>query len=501
MSYHNIPASARQSATNAQGQTAPDGYHYMPDGTLMADAAHIALYGSGEVIKAFDLDTTNIKPIGETRRFTITGDGVFSLEIKNEDNYYYNFVTNKFQAARARLDNISISGNYSNNIKFPAVSDADQYDFYLFADKGTKHAKYNEVRFDDNNIDINSSTGSDSILVQKVIYQMLDASLVLSTLSPNSLAVFTGQTPTNQTITTQVGKSVGKIPFSIPVSAYTTHSFRINRTPTIKDVIIWTTRNIGAAIAIEGEDVSGSTYYRWSIDNVDGLSAGMVPLGTNITSGSAISSYEEILTEMEGTEKEKKIVQKRVEALDKLGAKPTRTRNATTKVLTTVQTGNIVFNKKQVAALANDEIKIYAHGPSAIRALSGWDIELSDIAVTLTKPTAVTTAAVINSTSVLIDDGDGIMDDVSTVSSINMDSSVANPTVTNIGSYSGATATLTLSAAQTLESGETLTFDGAGRTVTISGNIIIKKVDQIRSDWNGYLYFDLEKFITATDES
>ena len=38
MSYHNIPSSARQSMRNAQGQAAPAGYHYMPDGSLMSDA-------------------------------------------------------------------------------------------------------------------------------------------------------------------------------------------------------------------------------------------------------------------------------------------------------------------------------------------------------------------------------------------------------------------------------------------------------------------------------
>ena len=40
MSYHdkNIPSGSSQSKTNAQGQTAPEGYHYMPDGTLMADS-------------------------------------------------------------------------------------------------------------------------------------------------------------------------------------------------------------------------------------------------------------------------------------------------------------------------------------------------------------------------------------------------------------------------------------------------------------------------------
>ena len=84
------------------------------------------------------------------------------------------------------------------------------------------------------------------------------------------------------------------------------------------------------------------------------------------------------------------------------------------------------------------------------------------------------------------------MDDVSTVSSINIDSTVADPTVTNIGSYSGSTATLTLSAAQTLQDGETLTFDRAGRTVAISGNVEIKKA----GDAAVTLYFDLDKFLT-----
>ena len=59
MSYHNIPASARQSATNAQGQTAPDGYHYMPDGTLMSDAEHLALYGSGKTCLLYTSDAAD----------------------------------------------------------------------------------------------------------------------------------------------------------------------------------------------------------------------------------------------------------------------------------------------------------------------------------------------------------------------------------------------------------------------------------------------------------
>jgi hypothetical protein len=549
----------------------------MPDGTLMSDIEHARLYGGGGgTIELFNLDTTNIKASGEKRKFTITGNGTFSLMIKNESDQHYNFITNKFQAANTRLANVKLRNTYSGNINFPvaptttdivdgavtsgvkvvmdnnvatkmevgdrvtgnaalnaanvtvvelstdsnakkfsmseaiAIADdavlsftgSDQYDVFLFAEDGAKHANYSEARFADDSIDINSSIGSDSLLLRKVIYQALDVRLTLSALSPNSETLFSGTVSTPQTITTRIGKNTGKIPFSIPVTAGSTHSFRIDRIPTIDDVAIFVTRTIGSSpIAIEREDVSGSTYYRWPIDNIDGLTAGMIPKGNNITAGTKISSYEEIITELEGTTKEKKVVKVKVEALDRLGKLPTITRNTATKALTTTQTGNIVFSKQQAAALASDEIKIYGYGPDTVKALSGWEIELSDIAVTLTKPTALVATTTVNSTTVDIDDGDGIMDDVSTVSSFNIDSSVASPTVTNIGSYSASTATLTLSAAQSLEAGETLTFDGAGRTITISGNIEVKKAGGVRSDWDGVLFFDLEKFITATNET
>ena len=75
---------ATQRKTNTRGKTAPVGYHYMPDGTLMSDAEHARLYGE-KIIRSFDLDTSDIRAAGEKRKFAITGDNgaVFSLEIKN----------------------------------------------------------------------------------------------------------------------------------------------------------------------------------------------------------------------------------------------------------------------------------------------------------------------------------------------------------------------------------------------------------------------------------
>ena len=80
------------------------------------------------------------------------------------------------------------------------------------------------------------------------------------------------------------------------------------------------------------------------------------------------------------------------------------------------------------------------------------------------------------------------------MSGIGINASVANPTVASgAGAVSGA-GTIVLSAAQTLESGITLTFPGASRIATITGNIKIKKVGN--SDIT--LRFDVEKFLNVT---
>ena len=129
-----------------------------------------------KVIKDFIINLGSIAAAGENRPFSVTGDNdaIFSLEVKNEDGYYYNFKTKAFAAAHKRLKNKKLSnGVYNDTIAFPSVGDPDQYDIYLFAESAhdTVHAEYSEVRFGDGSIDINSSKGSGSNLLKKVIYQ------------------------------------------------------------------------------------------------------------------------------------------------------------------------------------------------------------------------------------------------------------------------------------------------------------------------------------------
>jgi hypothetical protein len=237
--------------TNAQGQAAPSGYHYMPDGTLMRNADMQIKNISG-----FTLDTSDIKEAGETRSFVIAGDNgaEFTLEIKNEDGYYYNFVTNTFQAAQAKLNETIIGGNYIAQVNFPPVTDEDQYDVFLYAKPGTKHALYNEVRFADGSLDLNSSSGSNSLMMQKVIYQYLDITLTISTAARTS--AFTPSASTNNTITTSSGASKSKIPFTVTSTSATDESFVILKQPSSSDVYSAFTRVVGSnPVTLPGENI------------------------------------------------------------------------------------------------------------------------------------------------------------------------------------------------------------------------------------------------------
>ena len=123
MSYHNIsnPATnAQRQTVNAQGQSAPAGYHYMPDGTLMSNA----VMAPNKVIRNFDLNLSDLPYASEVRQFTISGDNgaQFILEIRNEDTYYYNFTTRAFQVAPSRLEKTITNGIYRDSVAFPTVT-------------------------------------------------------------------------------------------------------------------------------------------------------------------------------------------------------------------------------------------------------------------------------------------------------------------------------------------------------------------------------------------
>jgi hypothetical protein len=553
--------------TNAQGQAAPSGYHYMPDGTLMRNADMQIKNISG-----FVLDTSDIKEAGEARSFVIAGDNgaEFTLEIKNEDGYYYNFVTNTFQAAQAKLDETITGSNYTAQVNFPPVADEDQYDVFLYAKPGTKHTLYNEVRFADGSVDLNSSSGSNSLMMQKVIYQYLDRTLTISTAARTS--AFTPSASTNNTITTSSGGSKSKIPFTVTSTSATDESFVILKQPSSSDVYSAFTRVVGSSpvtlpgeniyptvtatgktnavmsstvtvtmvatiedlglkigdkviqatgpffanivtvVAVSGGGLSANQFtaseaisvgndvrlnfhnqmnYSWPLDDTNKITQGMLVTHSSgdgaIVADTVIGDYKDTLTILSGTENEKVITKNYASAIDSKGVKPTMV-----KGLVTSQTGSVVFNNQQQKLLAGDTINIVGYGEKYIADIDGYTVRFTDLAIALTDITTTTTSAVDNSVNVPVAARAGIRNTVSTVTGIGINPAFAAPTVDDDANADSA-GTIVLSAAQTLENGITLTFPGAGKVATITGNIEILKAGP--SD--ATLYFDLEQLLTS----
>ena len=576
---------ATQRKVNAQGETAPPGYHYMPDGTLMSDVEHAELYDE-KVISAFNLDTSDIRAAGEKRKFTIAGDkgAVFTLEIKNGSNYY-NFQTNLFQTTETKLNNITIESNsYTGSITFPKVAAGAQYDVFLYSESNynTKHAEYIEVRSNDNSIDINSSTGSNSNLVQKVIYQTLDVTITLTSLSPNGTVTGTIGT---QTITTSRNKSIGKIPFSFNFDVSSTRTLTINKQPISSDVMAFVTPVVGSdPINISGEDIypavtaankvvngavssgtnvtmdddftglwavgdritgnaafdaktqdtavtvtavnvggnakvftmsaavaidddetlsfSNRRNHRWPISStafdVSKITPGMRAIAsTFFASQPKVAEYLEQTTVLEGEPGEYKVDKVRIPALDTLNQKPITVRDGTTKVATTTVGSattpvNITFNKQALLTLAETSAKIFGYGSPEIKRLTGYDVEFSDLAVALTEVKTTTTSAVGNSTSIPIADRAGIMDAISGISGIGIDTTIVGTDTVN-GAISGATKiVMDANVANTMSVGDKVTGTGISALATVT-------VAALNPDGDNVKEFSVSEAVTVSD--
>tara|TARA_R100000458_G_scaffold41801_1_gene39545 strand:- start:889 stop:3177 length:2289 start_codon:yes stop_codon:yes gene_type:complete len=526
-----------------------------------------------------------------------------------------------------------------------SFSGDDQYDIYLYAKPGTKHVDYEEVRYEDGTIDLNSSIGSDSLMMQKVIYQETELLLTIQGYSPNATVGFTNTTPA--TVSVNRDKQSSEVTaFSASVTSSSGQSFKIVRQPTTDDILSFVERTVGSApealpgeneypterLAFIGDDVNGAVTtgtvvrmdavdlsaviavgdkitsrtttdtvdgavsssnrvvmdnniatntavgdrvtgdgipdsslvtvaainpdednvkemqlsesvtisdgvtltfsskvnrslttvtvnetsgtatdftmsqaiqfrdnqpltfsprmnYQWPLDNIDGISGGMIVVpGTNVTENTTVSGYEDYITLFENTPQQERKVKNFTEATDKKGKIPTMA-----KGLVTTQEGNVIFNKQQPLRFSGDTLKIGGYGILQIKNVYGWEVEITNLKLELTTITTTTTAAVVSSTSVPVAAIDGILNSTSTVSGIGIDPSAAAPTVNSGGNGTG-TGTLVLSAAQNLESGATLTFSGAGKVATITGNIKVIKT----GTGNPTLRFDLEKLLTAS---
>ena len=160
---------------------------------------------------------------------------------------------------------------------------------------------------------------------------------------------------------------------------------------------------------------------------------------------------------------------------------------------TTAQAGNIVFNVQQADALKSDVgVRIFAHGQQGIEALTGVKVELNVTGMShsgSTNPAAplastTTSGAVSSSTTIGLADV-GAVSQGMTVSGVGINAAAANPTVVSKSTDDGS--------AQTLESGQTLFFNGGADTITIRGTLKVSNMAINNVD----IFFDVERFLTA----
>ena len=478
-----------------------------------------------KIIRNFNIDLSSMAATGTTRNFQVVGDSgaIFSLEITNAAGNYYNFSTNTFAATYKRLKNRRIdNGVYNGSITFPTVTEVDYYHISLFAESmhDTVHTRYSEVRFGDGSVDINSSTGSNSNLLKKIIYQYTDVTITLSALAPETLrgtTNFSGAAITNDTITVGRGNTVGKTAFKIIVTADPRNAFQITRQPTINDLVASTTVLFDGPVQIYNEDIwtetardtdvtnavmsgtatvtmlgnvadnmkvgdrvtgtgisstsvvtvsatsgggltskqftasenvsigSGVTltftpphYHRWSVtaaSSIHKLASGMIYVDSDwpLVSRTAIGPYTDKTTYVTEVQNEdgsieevtNTVVNASAPALDPLGYKPTITNGVITK-----QLGNITFSNKIIGDVDDVNAKVfYAHGPSAIKTIHNTEIKLSDLKVELATPVTTVTSDSTD-TTIPVANREGVINNISTISGIGVDTTLARSTDT-----------------------------------------------------------------------
>jgi len=217
------------------------------------------------IIKEFNIDLNYINNNGESRPFTVVADkgSIFSLMVKKQTGSvitYYDFNTTTFVSSQKRLKNRKlITGSFSGSILFPAGglssgNNPNTYTLMLFAESafGTSHALVTEARFPDGTLDLNSSTGSNSNLLQKILYQFPDTTISIGAQSPNLLSGFSGMNVSGEHIVVQRGNNTGKIPFKITCTLGSTKTGKIKRQPVVSDLAAFVGRTLGEPMPIPG---------------------------------------------------------------------------------------------------------------------------------------------------------------------------------------------------------------------------------------------------------
>jgi hypothetical protein len=413
-------------------------------------------------------DYSDISERGERRLYRVVGDmgGKYSFYVKNSSGEYYNFKKREFGSEYLKEDG-ELAGDKVIKVLFPNITSNDTYNIFLIAGENTMHEKENKYYFGDGTVDLNLSVGSDSKVVEKVINQNLDTTLTFAAITPNSLSEWSGYNITSSELIVGADMIGSAMSFTIVIENMATKTITINKIPDTSDLMYTVNRVIGSLVNLPNKLIQSKV---WELDDINGLHEDMLVSGTNIMIGTLTRKF--IFKDIE------------IPAIDPLGFKPIISNGVVVS-----QQGNIALDRDQPAILGVEPIKLYTWGRKNIHKLTGFDVELNDVKLTLDPVTTLTTSPVSSNVVVPVASVEGIEEGVSEVSGIGIDPSVAPPKVASISGNN-----LTLSASQTIESGQLLGFSGASRKITITGNITVYSIPTTGITIN----LDIERFLTAT---
>ena len=387
-------------------------------------------------IKSFKLDTTEINSIGSTRSFVVNGDAKarFNLKItRNTDSKTYDFNTGSFTTTETKLENklIGSKGVFEGKMSFPAITADEVYSIELSPNliKGTTL----NSKLEDSTSQFSSTT---------TIKQNKPVTVTL-TLASTAYSGSYGTLPDNVTFVAEKnfkGSIKKRVSWDLVLSA---NSFTFARgygstVGAINDIDV----RSSIVKVKNANQAEGTTVL---LDDVNQLALGMAMTGTGVTGSPRVTAI-----------------------------------NLTAKSVDV----SVLQAAQGEGGIANDATLTFTYGGSETsKLISGFEFELPKIdnktgfinnAVSLTPvTTAVNNASGIdNSATVVVDSANGIKAAATTfVSGLGIDAKTAAPHVDGVSS-----ATLTLSAAQTLADNTPLVFTGSSRSANITFDIIMTSI-------------------------
>ena len=482
-------------------------------------------------INSVVFDTTPISKTKTKKRLFILGDqgAVFSVYvIRNNDNYYYDFVTKTFQATPTRLlqqELTETDTSYYVDIVFPTVTDNKDYDIFVYAEShfqteflfSFEESLLYRVKNEDNRLNSDGTYYlSNTTNLPSSLYQFTDITLSLAithtdtavtrNADESSNSDYTGVTNTNLSYTAspvprfKIEKPRGKIfgnlstNFAIgdtfenkftanflPKMQSADHSMQFARKPLLSDFYHYKAFTIAGT---SGNTNSSSTTH--SLTSVDGLRVGdkLILLSTTSGSSSGVSLSANTF----------------IKSIDTLN------KTITTTVAATMNPAN--------------EVTIQSFGLGGIYGLYKWNVKITNLTgalVTVNHPSTgkatdfnfVTTKSVESQVAgtgttckVTSSKGIGTGDTISAIG-LTTSTGAADGAPITVASVDNASDPNTITLSATLQNnGQILEntpmfFKGSALLAKISFDIEVLEV----GDTACYLYLDLDNVLTITDES